>query len=208
MKKCVMLAGLHFVFGVSYVFGAMMTADLDITSVILFVLPLSITMTIFYYWILNSLDVTMKKLEIRKQAQKLEMFKKLTKLLLISVYFLILYFLLNTIIFSYRNAASWIPYYWQFKWFLMDGWLNLQYLVFFVGILLLWQPTENNQRYGLDELAQEDHDMDFMGVMGNDEELANQVKIVTMKEEKMEAEAAIFTWHEDEESKGPEQETL
>ncbi len=48
----------------------------------------------------------------------------------------------------------------------MDGWLNLLYLVVFSGILILWRPTENNQRYGLDELASEDVGDEELGVMG------------------------------------------
>ena len=31
------------------------------------------------------------------------------------------------------------------KWFLLDGWLNILYLVVFTVIVILWRPTENNK---------------------------------------------------------------
>jgi hypothetical protein len=41
-------------------------------------------------------------------------------------------------------------------WAFLDGALNLLYLLIFCAILLLWRPTDNNQRYGLDQLAQDE----------------------------------------------------
>jgi hypothetical protein len=49
-----------------------------------------------------------------------------------------------------------VEWYWRFRWALLDGALNLLYLLIFCSILILWRPTDNNQRYGLDQLAQDE----------------------------------------------------
>jgi hypothetical protein len=36
---------------------------------------------------------------------------------------------------------------WRVRWWLLDGWLALLYLVAFVSIAWLWRPTAHNRRY-------------------------------------------------------------
>ncbi len=67
-------------------------------------------------------------------------------------------FAVNAISFYNQGTSFWRPYFWRLRWILLDAWLNVLYLVIFIGILILWRPTENNQRYGLVELAQDDYD--------------------------------------------------
>ncbi|KAK9711710.1 hypothetical protein K7432_007637 [Basidiobolus ranarum] len=44
------------------------------------------------------------------------------------------------------------------RWFMMDGYLNVLYFIVFTGIMILWRPTSNNRRYGLQELPSDDDD--------------------------------------------------
>lgn len=156
MRKCVLLGLVHFAFGILYTVGSMVTRKLSPFAVFIYVLPLSTSMTIFYYWSLTSLENTMKELQTRKQTVKLQMYKNLSRIIVVSVAMLFIVLLVNTVYFSNRNNSSWLPTHWQWKWLLMDGLLNLLYLFALVGILWLWRPTDNNRRYGLDELAQDD----------------------------------------------------
>ena len=41
---------------------------------------------------------------------------------------------------------------------LLDGSLNILYLLVFVSIAFLWMPTTNNERYGLEQLPTDDYD--------------------------------------------------
>ncbi|KND04592.1 uncharacterized protein SPPG_00311 [Spizellomyces punctatus DAOM BR117] len=167
MKKCVYLACVHFACGIVYAASSLLVIDITIWVLLFCVMPLSITMTIFYFWILNGITQSMAHLENRRQAVKLQMYRRLWRLLVASVAVIILMFIVDTVFFMDRDSPNWLPDHWQVRWFLLDGWLNLLYLAVFLGICILWRPTENNQRYGLDELAQDDFDDDFRVTNGN-----------------------------------------
>ncbi|RKO92705.1 lung seven transmembrane receptor-domain-containing protein, partial [Blyttiomyces helicus] len=156
MQKCLYLTYTHFVFGVSYAAGSMLITEITGITLLLFVVPLATCMTVFYFWILSGLQATMTHLENRKQAEKLKMYKRLWYLLVFSVLVLSIFLLINSINFYHRTDPSWIPTSWRYRWFALDGFLNILYLVIFTAIALLWRPTENNQRYGLQEIPQED----------------------------------------------------
>jgi hypothetical protein len=48
----------------------------------------------------------------------------------------------------YENACiDYAAKSWRVRWWLLDGWLALLYLVAFVSIAWLWRPTANNRRY-------------------------------------------------------------
>ena len=92
-------------------------------------------------------------LEFRKQTFKLRMFRNIWRMLIATAFVIIAFFAFNLLSFSWRNEFSWIAKTWRYKWFLSDGWLNVVYSVDVLFILLLWRPTADNRRYGLEELA-------------------------------------------------------
>ncbi|KAF9970947.1 hypothetical protein BGZ73_006187 [Actinomortierella ambigua] len=161
MKKCIILAVLHFVFGVIYSAGTMSPVESVSTMVVLIVVvPLALTMTCFYIWILQSLTSTIATLTLRRQSVKVQMYKRLWRLLVFSVTALCGLFVVDTLAVMNMNDPEWLPKHWRAKWFLLDGWLNLLYLVVFSVIVFLWRPTENNKRYDIDQLETEDYDHD------------------------------------------------
>ncbi|KAJ1567800.1 hypothetical protein HK096_008624, partial [Nowakowskiella sp. JEL0078] len=74
MKNCLALTYVHFAAGVLYTAGSRVAEELTGLLVLMFILPLSITVTIFYMWILNGLKDTIEKLKVRRQAVKLTMY--------------------------------------------------------------------------------------------------------------------------------------
>lgn len=74
MKRCIALAVTHLVFGILYAAGSMVATELSGMVVAFFVLPLSASMTLFYYWTLTALDETMAHLKAKRQAVKLRMY--------------------------------------------------------------------------------------------------------------------------------------
>ncbi|TPX39806.1 hypothetical protein SeMB42_g03850 [Synchytrium endobioticum] len=166
MSRCIALGVLHFLSGVIYMVGAQVLSEITPFAVLMFVLPLSITMTAFYFWILSALSATMKRLELRRQSVKLEMYRNLWRILLASVIVLSIFFIVNAVNVSYRESPSWMPHYWQWKWFLLEGWLNILYLFVYIGILILWRPTTNNARYGLEQISSQDDDDEAVRVEG------------------------------------------
>lgn len=159
MKKCIILACTHFFFGVIYTLGTMLLSPETAGLLILLVIfPLSITMTIFYVWTLNSITNTIRDLELRKQHVKVIMYKRLYKLLLFSVIAVIAIFILNMLAFSGRMAIDWAAKNWKYRWIMLDGLLNVLYFVVFLIIVVLWRPTSNNARYGLMQISQDEEE--------------------------------------------------
>ncbi|RUS21468.1 lung seven transmembrane receptor-domain-containing protein, partial [Endogone sp. FLAS-F59071] len=163
MQRCAALAYTHFAFGVIYSSGTMLMDPDDAGIIIVLVIfPLALTMTLFYVWILQSINQTLTVLDLRRQTVKAIMYRRLYRLLVFSVGMVILFFFLNAFNFSYRNTPGWAARNWKWRWFMLDGWLNVLYFIVFFVIVVLWRPTENNRRYGLDQLSQdEDEAMDL-----------------------------------------------
>ncbi|OZJ03450.1 hypothetical protein BZG36_02730 [Bifiguratus adelaidae] len=154
MKKCVILAATHFFFGVIYAIGTMLMTPEEAGYIILLVVfPLSITMTLFYVWTLQAIQHTLQVLDLRKQHMKAKMYKRLWRLLVWSVVMVVAFFVINMISFGSDLASEWPARNWQYRWFMLDGWLNVLYFIVFITIAILWRPTDNNKRYGLEQLA-------------------------------------------------------
>lgn len=146
------LALAHFVFGVIYA-----VASLNITPenagplVLLVILPLAATLTAFYVWTLNSLNMTMKDLLGRKQNVKAMMYRKLWYCIIASILVIFAFFFFNSFTFAGRGDPDFVPDHWKTRWFILDGWLNLVYLVDIAYVAYLWRPTVNNRRFAMSD---------------------------------------------------------
>lgn len=152
------LAVAHFVFGVVYAIASLTIRPDDAGPLVLLViLPLSATLTAFYIWTLNSLNLTMKDLMERKQHVKANMYKKLWWCILGSIVVIFGFFFINSFSFAGVSDPDFAPTHWQTRWFVLDGWLNLVYLCDVCFVAYMWRPTANNRRFAMsDEIAQDD----------------------------------------------------
>lgn len=152
------LAVAHFVFGVVYAVASLTIRPDDAGPLVLLViLPLSATLTAFYIWTLNSLNMTMKDLTDRKQHVKAGMYKKLWWCILTSIIVIFGFFFINSFTFAGARDPDFAPTHWQTRWFVLDGWLNIVYLADVAFIAYMWRPTANNRRFAMsDEIAQDD----------------------------------------------------
>ncbi|KIM88622.1 hypothetical protein PILCRDRAFT_2830 [Piloderma croceum F 1598] len=161
MLRCQLLAGAHFLFGVLYAVG-IVELELESTSafvLLIFIIPLAFTLSGFLLWILYSLNATIAQLRARKQRYKLAMFTKLYRILLLTVVIIFIFFVISTLSFSDRLAEDYAAKSWRVRWWLLDGYLALLYLVAFSAIAYLWRPTPNNRRLAMfDEIAQDEED--------------------------------------------------
>ncbi|KAI1781678.1 lung seven transmembrane receptor-domain-containing protein [Ganoderma leucocontextum] len=147
MIRCQVLAGAHFVFGVLYAVGIV---ELELESsfafiLLLFVIPLALTLSGSFLWIIYSLNATISQLAARKQHYKLSMFTWLHRILLMTVVVIAIFFVVS-MSFPSRLAEDYGSKSWKSQW-LLDGWLALLCLVDFVAIAHLWRPSPNNRRY-------------------------------------------------------------
>ncbi|KAF1830078.1 hypothetical protein BDW02DRAFT_559754 [Decorospora gaudefroyi] len=152
------LAVAHFAFGVIYAVASLTVRPDDAGPLVLLViLPLSATLTAFYIWTLNSLNLTMKDLMERKQHVKATMYKRLWWCILTSIIVIFGFFFLNSLTFAGASTPDFAPTHWQTRWFVLDGWLNLVYLADVCFVAYMWRPTANNRRFAMsDEIAQDD----------------------------------------------------
>ncbi|KAG4093966.1 hypothetical protein H8356DRAFT_1428385 [Neocallimastix lanati (nom. inval.)] len=156
MKVVQLLALFHFIFGIIYSIGLMIVSKVSGLVVLFFVLPISITITIFYIWILAALNNSIKNLKTSHQDAKLNMFLNLRKILIICIIFILIFFITNSFNFMDSQDIQWIVNHWSTRWFWIDGFSNVLYLFGFLSIIFLWRPTANNKRYGIDQLPSND----------------------------------------------------
>ncbi|AEO69625.1 uncharacterized protein THITE_134789 [Thermothielavioides terrestris NRRL 8126] len=152
------LAIAHFVFGIVYAITSLVVnPDSAGPLVLLIVLPLAATLTAFYVWTLNSLNLTLKDLRERKQHVKENMYRKLWWCILVSILVIFGFFFFNSFSFASARDPDYVPFHWKTRWFVLDGWLNIVYFADVVVIAYVWRPTANNRRFAMsDEVAQED----------------------------------------------------
>jgi hypothetical protein len=146
------LAVAHFVFGVIYAVASLTIRPDDAGPLVLLViLPLSATLTAFYIWTLNSLNLTMKDLMERKQHVKAGMYRKLWWCILTSIAVIFGFFFLNSFTFAGASNPDFAPSHWQTRWFVLDGWLNIVYLADICFVAYMWRPTPNNRRFAMSD---------------------------------------------------------
>ena len=146
------LAAVHFVFGVIYGIASLsVTPDSAGPLVLLVIMPLAATLTAFYVWTLNSLNLTMKDLLERKQSVKAMMYKRLWWCILGSIIVIFAFFFLNSFTFASRGDPDFVPDHWKTRWFILDGWLNLVYLFDIAFVAYIWRPTANNRRFAMSD---------------------------------------------------------
>ncbi|KAI9225145.1 lung seven transmembrane receptor-domain-containing protein [Blastocladiella britannica] len=152
MKRCQILAAVHLVFGALYTGFTLKQSDHKSPFILLVALPLAITLTAFYIWTLTALTATTQHLQLRRQHFKLHMYTILWRVLLFAGINLALYFITNAVWFARRDDVVFVARWWPYRWFVVDGWLNALYSVAMLAVCWQWRPTENNARYGLEEI--------------------------------------------------------
>jgi hypothetical protein len=158
MYFCVALGVVNFIAGCAYSIYGLLGSDLDELQALIITLPLSLSVTLFYSFSLNALQVTTNTLAIAKQNVKLDMYKSILRILGLSVVMAVGVIVLNIVYLSRRFDPDVYPYLWKYKWLMIDGVFHLIYFGVFCGIASLFRPTSNNQRYGMSEMLQEDLD--------------------------------------------------
>nr|ODN74282.1 hypothetical protein L203_06630 [Cryptococcus depauperatus CBS 7841] len=163
VTKVRILTALHFIFGV--IIHTCDTVDsiqnASLMTVAFLIFPLSLTLTSFLMWIILSLNSTILHLEASKQHYKLQMFKKLWRILVAGVIGVACVFVVSGMSLSRRGEEDYAPNSWKYRWIILDGSLTTIYLCIFAALSWLWRPTRDNVRFSMSqELAQDEHEAD------------------------------------------------
>lgn len=160
MRKCVFmlvcLVVTFFLFNI-----ALLIDNLSMFGALFFIMPLAVCFSLYVLTLFQGLNQNIEHLEIRRQTHKLQMYRWV-KRSIVGIFLVMVIFMMFGSIFLARSRNSLflaqnIKVFWLIKW----GWMNFLYLVSLAIIAFFWRPTENNDRYGLEELPDiEGHAMD------------------------------------------------
>ncbi|KAF4362864.1 hypothetical protein CsatB_008961 [Cannabis sativa] len=117
------------------------------------VLPVALLDACFILWIFSSLSKTLEKLQVRRSMAKLELYRKFTNALAVSV-------LLSVVWIGYElyfNATDPLSELWRRAWIIPAFWTLLAYIILVV-ICVLWAPSHNPTGYAYSEETGDDFD--------------------------------------------------
>ncbi|KAF8397106.1 hypothetical protein HHK36_016013 [Tetracentron sinense] len=117
------------------------------------VLPVALLDACFILWIFSSLSKTLEKLQMRRSMAKLELYRKFTNSLAVSVLLSIAWIGYEL----YFNATDPLSELWQKAWIIPAFWTLLAYLLLMV-ICVLWAPSNNPTRYAYSEETGDEFD--------------------------------------------------
>ncbi|KAI3837726.1 hypothetical protein MKX03_008333 [Papaver bracteatum] len=126
------------------------------------VLPVALLDACFILWIFSSLSKTLEKLQMRRSMAKLELYRKFTNSLAVSV-------LLSVAWIGYElyfNATDPLSELWRRAWIIPAFWSVLAYLLLLV-ICVLWSPSQNPTRYAYSEETGDDLEEEGISLTGS-----------------------------------------
>ncbi|MCL7027946.1 hypothetical protein MKW94_011737 [Papaver nudicaule] len=126
------------------------------------VLPVALLDACFILWIFSSLSKTLEKLQMRRSMAKLELYRKFTNSLAVSV-------LLSVAWIGYElyfNATDPLSELWRRAWIIPAFWSVLAYLLLLV-ICVLWAPSQNPTRYAYSEETGDDLEEEGISLTGS-----------------------------------------
>ncbi|RAL68531.1 hypothetical protein DID88_007258 [Monilinia fructigena] len=107
----------------------------------------------------------------RKQTTKAGMYRKLWWCILLSIIVIFGFFFFNSFTFASASDPDFVPFHWKSRWFILDGWLNIVYLLDVAFVAWVWRPSANNRRFAMsDELAQDDEGFEIADFGAEDDD--------------------------------------
>ncbi|XP_050213974.1 uncharacterized protein LOC126665272 [Mercurialis annua] len=146
--------------------------DLSKKTELFFVLPVAFLDSCFIVWIFSSLSKTLEKLQMRRNLAKLDLYRKFTNCLAVTVLLSIAWIGFEL----YFNATDPLSELWQAAWIIPAFWMLLAYCLLGV-ICLLWAPSSNPTRYAYSEEMGDEFDEEGIS-------LTSSVDIATKLERK------------------------
>ncbi|XP_062156248.1 uncharacterized protein LOC133864067 isoform X2 [Alnus glutinosa] len=125
------------------------------------VLPVAVLDACFILWIFSSLSKILEKLQIRRSMAKLELYRKFTNSLAVSV-------LLSVAWIGYElyfNATDPLSELWRRAWIIPAFWTLLAFILLGV-ICILWAPSHNPTRYAYTEEMGEESEEEGISLTG------------------------------------------
>mmetsp|Transcript_95550 Transcript_95550/g.270523 ORF Transcript_95550/g.270523 Transcript_95550/m.270523 type:complete len:523 (+) Transcript_95550:59-1627(+) len=138
-----------------YVLSFRHSHSLSLAFVLLCLLPVALLNGAIFYWIFTALSSLMEQLQKRRRQDKLILFDRLWKILVLA-----LTAASATLLFQIFDLSRSISIRWHYQWFFADGVSHLLFVLVLAAMMYLWAPHNNSQRYaytsGTDDVDKED----------------------------------------------------
>jgi len=119
-------------------------------------LPAATLNAIAYWWIFVSLYRVSSHLLIRKQFSKLQLYKRLGRVLVFSLTTAIIFAVFQ----MYFLATSGASLHWSIFWFVDGGFSLLLYSLILLSIAFLWRPSKDSHRFAYAPVARGEEEAD------------------------------------------------
>ncbi|KAI6241689.1 hypothetical protein M3Y99_00330500 [Aphelenchoides fujianensis] len=129
-------------------------------------IPLAFLEVLIAYWIFSSLINTMRALRLRRNEVKLDLYRRFTNVLAFALGVSILFMLWSLYIHVVQKCMTG----WKQLWIDTAFW-HLFFCVILVMIMILWRPSQNNQRYAFVPLIDDSEDENDADVLYDHDEL-------------------------------------
>lgn len=158
------------------------------------VLPVALLDACFILWIFSSLSKTLEKLQMRRNFAKLELYRKFTNSLAVSVLLSIAWIGYEL----YFNATDPLSELWRRAWIIPAFWTLLAYLLLLV-ICILWAPSHNPTRYACSEETEDDIEEEGISLTGTGIKMVGDLATKLERKERKTSSAAdhVFGLGED-----------
>lgn len=133
--------------------------DLTPGERIILVLPVAVLDAIFILWIFTALSKTLALLQTKKASHKLELYRKFTNALALSVVVSVVWIGYE----MYSRVSDKFNENWQNDWITSAFWHVVTFLLLTV-ICILWAPSQNSTRYAYSEDSGEDGDEETLAL--------------------------------------------
>lgn len=159
---------------------------------LLLVLPVVCLDSCFILWIFSSLSKTLEKLQTRRNLAKLELYRKFTNTLAVSVLLSIAWIGFEL----YFNATDPLSELWQIAWIIPAFWSLLSYALLVV-ICILWAPSRNPTRYAYLEETGDDFDEEGISLTSSVAKISGDVAAKLERKERKVSSATDLAFGED-----------
>lgn len=157
MMKCKILAITHFIASIVFLIGTYITDSASSTSSddvsnqsagslwsLFLIIPVGITMTIYYIMILTSIRQTTANLHKQRQVIKLQLYENLFRIITLSAVLTVGGLTLSSFIVLSLSSTEIVEEHWKGSYFVFDFWPSVVFFGIFLGVSWLWRPTETS----------------------------------------------------------------
>lgn len=158
MLKCKILAGFHFVASVLYFLSSYYSDTseainstssfeddtMDQLTALFPLIPITITLSIYYIFILVSIKKTTFNLNKQRQVIKLRLYENLFRIIFAAFLLTFAGIILASVIFMSMSNTQMVEQSWKGTFFIFDFAPSIIYFIIFMGIAWLWRPTETS----------------------------------------------------------------